>query len=70
MKVTLRNRETGEYLAASGGWVASGLQAYNFGHADAAEEMCEKLGLPHIHIFYIFSNPQLNYGAPSNCGSA
>ena len=70
MKVTLRNRRTGEFLTSSGSWVASGLQAHNFGYSDAAEEACEQLGLPDIHVFYIFNNPQLNYGSMANCGAA
>ena len=68
MKVTLRNSKTGDYYGGPGTWVASGLQAYNFGHSDAAEEACEQLGLPDIHVFYIFNQPQMNHGAPANCG--
>jgi len=68
MKVTLRNRKTGDFYGGPGKWVASGLQAYNFGHSDAAEEACEALGLPDIHIFYIFNNPQMNQAAAANCG--
>jgi hypothetical protein len=68
MKVTLRNRRTGEYYNGAGSWVPSGLQAYNFGYSDAAEEVCEQLGMPDIHIFYIFNHPQMNHGAPTNCG--
>jgi len=70
MKVTLRNRRTGEYYAEAGRWVSSGLQAHNFGFSDAAEEFCENLGLPDIHIFYIFNNPQQNRGSMANCGCA
>ena len=70
MKVTLRNRKTGEYFNSAGGWVASGLQAHNFGYSDAAEEACEKLGLPDIHVFYIFNSPDFNYGASADCGLA
>ena len=66
MKVTLRNRRTGEYYNGAGSWVASGLQAHDFGYSDAAEEVCEKLGLPYIHIFYIFNHSQFNQGS-SNC---
>ncbi len=69
MKVTLRNRRTGEYYSGSGGWVASGLQAHNFRYSDAAEEVCEQLGLPDIHVFYIFNSAQMSYGAGSSCGS-
>ncbi|HWN97290.1 MAG TPA: hypothetical protein VNT99_19820 [Methylomirabilota bacterium] len=63
MKVTLRNRKTGEYFNGAGGWVASGLQAHNFVHSDTAEEFCEKLGLPDVHVFYIFNRPHLNCGS-------
>ena len=66
MKVTLRNRKTGDYYGGAGSWVSSGSQAHNFGYSDAAEEVCEQLGLPDIHVFYIFNNPQ--NGSPSNCG--
>ena len=68
MKVTLRNKTTGEYYSGSGSWVSSGLQAHNFGYSDAAEEACEQLGLPDIDVFYIFSSPQNNHGSASSCG--
>jgi hypothetical protein len=48
--------------------VASGSQAHNFGYSDAAEEACEKIGLPDIHIFYIFNHSQINGGASPNGG--
>jgi hypothetical protein len=69
MKVTLRNRRTGEYYSGSGSWVASGLQAHNFRYSDAAEEVCEQLGLPDIDVFYIFNRSPMNSGASSDCGS-
>jgi hypothetical protein len=70
MKVTLRNRKTGEFYNGAGKWVASGLQAHNFGYSDTAEEYCDKLALPDIYVFYIFNNPAMNYGDPVNCGCA
>ena len=58
MKVTLRNKKTGEFFAGLGTWVTSAMQAYNFGYSDAAEDCCEKLGLPDVNVFYIFKIPQ------------
>jgi hypothetical protein len=68
MKVTLRNRKTGYYYGGAGSWVALGSQAHNFGYSDAAEEACEKIGLPDIHIFYIFNHSQSTGGASPNGG--
>ena len=60
MKVTLRNKRTGEFFAGMGAWVTSAMQAYNFGYSDAAEDCCERLGLPDVNVFYIFKIPQTN----------
>jgi hypothetical protein len=62
MKVTLRNKTTGEFFAGLGKWVSSAVQAYNFGYSDEAEECCEKLGLPDVNVFYIFKLPQSTSG--------
>jgi hypothetical protein len=70
MIVTLRNRKTGEFLTPSGSWAPSGLQAQNFGYSDAAEEVCERLGSPDIHIFYIFNQPQSGSSSQLNHGHA
>jgi hypothetical protein len=63
MKVTLRNRRTGEFFAGLGKWVSSAMQAHNFGYSDEAEDCCERLGLPDVNVFYIFKLPQNNGGA-------
>ena len=63
MKVTLRNKRTGEFFAGLGEWVASAVQAYNFGYSDEAEDCCEKLGLPDVNVFYIFKLPRNSGGA-------
>ena len=66
MKVTLRNRRTGEFLTAQGQWVASGLQAHDFGHTNFAREVCARLGLPDVDVFYIFDDPNRNYWIKEN----
>ena len=63
VKVTLRNRETGEFLNEGGSWVASGLQAHDFCEAALAEERRTQLGIPEVDIFYIFDDSQLNHWA-------
>ena len=55
MKVTIRNRKTGEFFAGGERWVTSALLAHDFHYSDEAEECCEKLGLAGTAIFYIFN---------------
>ena len=61
MKVTLRNKRTGSYLTQRGTWVASGLQARDFGKTEAAEEYHAELTVADVDIFYIFDDPRLNH---------
>jgi hypothetical protein len=70
MKVTLRNKQTREFLGEDGKWVPSGLQARNFGFTDHALSHCAELGHPHVHVYYIFDDPAMNFGSSKPCGVA
>jgi len=67
MKVTLRNRRTGEFLDPSGNWVSTALKARDFLEPDLAIQHCRSLKLPDVHVFYIFDDPRLDFGSPVNC---
>jgi hypothetical protein len=61
MKVTIRNRRTGQFLTEAGAWVSSGLQAKDFRDTAPAEQHTAQLALPDVDIYYIFDDPRLNH---------
>ena len=68
MKVTLRNRRTGQFLTENGMWVSSGLQAKDFGSTTAAQKHYAELELADVNIFNIFDDPRLNHWWTRNGG--
>jgi len=69
MKVTLRNKVTREFLGENGNWVTSGLQARNFGYTEHAISHCAELGVPNVHVYYIFNDPAMNFGLANSCSN-
>jgi hypothetical protein len=60
MKVTLRNKATGEFLCAGGRWGNSGLQAFDFGAIETAQCYRRELGLREVDVFIIYDDPDRN----------
>jgi hypothetical protein len=64
MKILIRDAIQNRYLDQRNEWVAEVDKARDFQQGKAAISHAKRLGLNGIDLFYVFPNPQYNFGTP------
>ena len=64
MKILIRDANQNRYLDQRDKWVADVDKARDFQQGKTAISHAKRLGLNGIDLFYVFPNPQYNFGTP------